>query len=185
MLNTKTLLAGVAAIATGAAIATAALAQPAAPAPAKPAMAGHGMAGHGMKGPEAGRDHAAHLRAILQLRPNQEAALTAFLAAMKPDHGRMMKMAHAERPKTTPERLAAMESRMAEHHAQMRTRIEATRRFYDQLDAAQKRAFDELPPMMGHGKGMRRMHETHKGAGAMGGHAGHGESAHEKGKPGV
>ena len=42
-----------------------------------------------------------------------------------------------------------MEARMTEHEAAMKTRIAATKRFYDQLDPAQKRAFDELPLMMG------------------------------------
>ena len=31
----------------------------------------------------------------------------------------------------------------------MKTQIAATKRFYDQLDPAQKSAFDELPLMMG------------------------------------
>jgi len=47
------------------------------------------------------------------------------------------------------QKLARMEARMTEHEAAMKTRIAATKRFYDQLDPAQKRAFDELPLMMG------------------------------------
>ena len=98
-----------------------------------------------------GVNQAEHLRAILQLKPAQEPALTAYLAAMHPkgDHERMMKMGGEGRPKTTPEKLARMEARMTEHEAAMKTRIAATKRFYDQLDPAQKRAFDELPLMMG------------------------------------
>ena len=96
-------------------------------------------------------DQAEHLRAILQLKPAQEPALTAYLEAMRPkdDHDRMMKMGGEGRPKTTPEKLARMEARMNEHEAAMKTRIAATKRFYDQLDPAQRRAFDELPLMMG------------------------------------
>lgn len=98
-----------------------------------------------------GVNQAEHLRAILQLKPAQEQALTAYLEAMHPagDHERMMKMGDEGMPKTTPEKLARMEARMNEHEAAMKTRIAATKRFYDQLDPAQKRAFDELPLMMG------------------------------------
>jgi hypothetical protein len=113
-------------------------------------------------------DRAEHLRAILQLKPAQEAALTAYLEAMHPkgDHDGMMRMRGEARPKTTPEKLARMEAHMTEHEAAMKTRIAATRRFYEQLDPAQKRAFDELPlmmggppmPMMG---GMKVMHHPH------------------------
>jgi hypothetical protein len=119
-------------------------------------------------------DQAEHLRAILQLKPAQEPALTAYLAAMHPkgDHDRMMKMGGEGRPKTTPEKLARMEARMTEREAAMKTRIAATKRFYDQLDPAQKRAFDELPlmmggppmPMMG---GMKIMHHPHPPAPPM------------------
>jgi hypothetical protein len=105
-----------------------------------------------------GAGHAEHLRAILQLKPGQDAALTAYLAAMHPqhDHEQMMRMHGEGRSKSTPERLAQMEARMAEHEAAMKSKIAATRRFYDQLDPAQKRAFDELPLMMG-GPGMPMM----------------------------
>ena len=113
-------------------------------------------------GPER-RDPAAHLRAILQLKPAQEPALTAFLASMKPPEGGMMRISMDRRggpagapgaaappapPRTTPERLALAEKALADHTAIMRGRLDATRKFYDQLDAGQKRAFDELGPMM-------------------------------------
>jgi periplasmic protein CpxP/Spy len=105
---------------------------------------------------EMGARHAEHLKAILQLKPSQEAALAAYIEATKPDHARMMQMHQQARPKTTPERLAAEEKRLTERLAAGRARIEATRKFYDQLDPAQKRAFDALPAMhgpmmMGHG----------------------------------
>ena len=112
-------------------------------------------------------DQAEHLRAILQLKPAQEPALTAYLAAMHPqgDRDRMTKMRGEGRPKTTPEKLARMEARMNEHQAAMKTRIAATKRFYEQLDPAQKRAFDELPLMMGGPPMMRGgtkiMHHPH------------------------
>jgi hypothetical protein len=103
------------------------------------------------RGDDMGADRAEHLRAILQLKPGQDAALNAYLEAMRPTggHERMMRMHGEGRAKSTPERLAQMEARMAEHEAAMRSKIAATKRFYDQLDPAQKRAFDELPLMMG------------------------------------
>lgn len=99
-------------------------------------------------------DMAEHLRTMLQLKPGQEGALQAFVAAVKPpqDHEHMMQMAdHDEHARTTLERLAEMEKHMAEHQAQAHARIEATRRFYNQLEPSQKKVFDEMPMlMMGH-----------------------------------
>jgi hypothetical protein len=91
------------------------------------------------------RDPAEHLRNALQLRPNQEAALTSYLAAVHPQHSMMM--LHTDDhdgPKTTPERLAEMEKMLAEHDTMVRAHITATRTFYNQLDAGQKKAFDEM-----------------------------------------
>src|SRR5665213_240007 len=79
------------------------------------------------------RDPAEHLRNALQLRPNQEAALTAYLAALHPQHGAMT-MVHTDDhdgPKTTPERLADEEKTLAEHDARVRAHIAATRTFYN------------------------------------------------------
>ena len=100
-------------------------------------------------------DPAAHLRAILQLKPAQEPALTAFLAAMRPAAPQLTPANTAATPRTTPERLALAEKRLADRTAQAHARLDATRRFYDQLDAGQKRAFDELGPMMMDGPGGR------------------------------
>ncbi|WP_374472091.1 Spy/CpxP family protein refolding chaperone [Phenylobacterium sp.] len=113
------------------------------------------------------RDRSEHLRNILQLRPNQEAALNAYLEAMTPktDHLVRFDREDGEARRTTPERLAEMEQRLAEREAQGRARIEATRRFYAQLDERQKKAFDELPLMMGPGHfGPGAMHIVHRGA---------------------
>ncbi|WP_309605117.1 Spy/CpxP family protein refolding chaperone [Phenylobacterium sp.] len=110
----------------------------------------HMMMRHDMMRP--GGDPAEHLRTMLQLKPGQEAALTAFLAATLPrrDQGQRMEMAEHDGAATTPQRLAEMEKHMAEHTAAMHIRIEATRRFYDQLEPSQKKVFDALPmPMMG------------------------------------
>lgn len=160
-----------AACALYAAAGAAAFAQPTPAAPHAPGE--HGKHHMGMRH-ERGehRDPTAHLRAILQLKPGQEAALTAFVAAMKPpEHGRqgMTHMADGKppAPKTTPERLAMMDKMMSEHMAKAHARLEAIRTFYNQLDPAQKKAFDELPlPTMGGHRGgpmghmqmMRTMH---------------------------
>jgi hypothetical protein len=87
---------------------------------------------------------------MLQLKPSQEAALAAYLAAIKPehDHEHLVEMSDHE-AKTTPQRLAEMEAEMARHTAAMHARVEATRRFYDQLEPSQKKVFDELPMLMG------------------------------------
>lgn len=99
-------------------------------------------------------DHEERLKNLLQLRPSQEPALKAFIEATKPKHDHVVRLDAASERKTTPERLAEMEQRLAEQQAQGRARIEATRAFYAQLDASQKKAFDELPLMMApHGFG--------------------------------
>lgn len=98
-------------------------------------------------------DMGEHLRTMLQLKPSQEAALTTYLAAVKTDHmhEHMSRMAdHDEKgqAKTTTERLADMEKRMAESQAEAHARIEATRKFYAQLEPSQKKVFDEMPMLM-------------------------------------
>jgi hypothetical protein len=95
-------------------------------------------------------DQAEHLRTMLQLKPSQEPALAAYLAAVKPAHGHehIVEMSSRGDARTTPERLAEMETHMAEQAAQGHARIEATRKFYAQLEPSQKKVFDELPMLM-------------------------------------
>ncbi|MDB5499037.1 MAG: hypothetical protein JWP28_3068 [Phenylobacterium sp.] len=95
-------------------------------------------------------DAAEHLRTMLQLKASQEPALAAYLAAVKPahEHEHMVEMSDHHDAKTTPQRLAEMEAQMAAHTAAMHVRIEATKRFYDQLEPSQKKVFDELPMLM-------------------------------------
>jgi hypothetical protein len=107
------------------------------------------------------RDPAEHLRNALQLRPNQEAALTAYIAALHPQHHAMM--LHAEDragPTTTLDRLADEERMLADHDARVRAQIAATRAFYNQLDAGQKKAFDEMEGS-GHMGMMQQIHFVH------------------------
>ena len=97
-----------------------------------------------------GRHGEEHLKDILQLRPEQEPALRAYLEASKrdrPSH-KMVKFEEGADQRSTLERLAEMETHLAEQQAAMKARIEATRAFYAQLDAKQKKAFDAVPMMM-------------------------------------
>jgi hypothetical protein len=96
-----------------------------------------------------------HLKDILQLRPEQEPALKAFLEATKSDGPRhhVVKFDKDTPEKSTAERLAEMEAKADEHHAAMKKRIAATRTFYAQLDARQKKAFDAMPMLMMAGPG--------------------------------
>ena len=84
------------------------------------------------------------LRAILQLRPAQEPALKSYLAALDEVNHRMKALA-GPTPATMPERVARMQHIMAEGKSAMDVVADATRRFYTQLDAGQKRALDALP----------------------------------------
>jgi hypothetical protein len=99
--------------------------------------------------------HAERLRALLQLRPEQEPALRAFIAAMQPSPEQMqrrMTERDEARTLTTPERLDRMQARLGERQAAFARRADAIKRFYAQLTPAQQRAFDALP-LPHHGMG--------------------------------
>ena len=131
-----------AAFALYAAMGAAAFAQP-----GPPPGPGHNVM---MRAPESAAERAGKLRDLLQLKPAQEPALQAFVGALDSARQAMGPPGGAPQamPATTPERLARMQEMMARHQAAANAMIEATRRFYDQLDPAQKRAFDAMPPMM-------------------------------------
>ena len=96
-----------------------------------------------------GKDQAEHLRTMLQLKPSQEAALATYLAAVRPNHPEhIVEMSDRRDAKTTPERLAEMDARLNEQTTEAHARIEATRKFYDQLEPSQRKVFDELPMRM-------------------------------------
>jgi protein CpxP len=100
--------------------------------------------------------HAKALHAILNLRPDQEAAFQAFQAAMTPparEHHDHMDHAAAG-AMTTPQRLDRMADRMAKHEAEFRRRAEAIKSFYAALSPEQQRAFDAMPMMQGGDHGM-------------------------------
>ena len=143
----------------------------------------HGMrmdpAQHQARMQEHAQRRAARLRAVLQLRADQEPALQAFLTSMRPPEGMGMR-GHGPGHRmgrgdtlTTPQRLDRQAQMMAEHQRLATARADAIRRFYGQLTQTQQAAFDALPPrMMGHGgpRGMR---------------GGHGMRGHGMGGPGM
>jgi hypothetical protein len=158
------------ALALYAATGAAAFAQPAPPAGAKPMAHGPGGPMMGQRGGDPA-ERAAKLRDLLQLKPAQEPALQAYLQALGSARQGMTPGDDATWPKTTPERLARMQQMMAQHQAAMTAMMDATRRFYDQLDPAQKRAFDALPMRMGPGMGpMGGGMGPRRGPGGPGGH---------------
>lgn len=141
--------------------ASASLAQPAPPTGPAPAD------GRGWQRPDPAQmaqRRAERLRAVLQLRPEQEPALRAYVDALRPDPAKMERR-RAERTQaaqlTTPQRLDRMQARMAERQAQFARKADATKRFYAQLSPAQQRAFDAL-------------HQERGGWHGRGGHGGHG-----------
>ncbi len=125
-------------------------------------MAGHPLAmmSHGKPAdPEA---HARHLRDVLQLRPDQDSALKAYVEATAPQ-----KMADAmmwdskddgdDKPLTTPQRLDRQAAHMARMAETFQKRASATKAFYAALSPSQQKAFDALGPHAG-GPRMRIQH---------------------------
>jgi hypothetical protein len=115
--------------------------------------------------------HAKALHAILNLRPDQEAAFQAFQAAMTPQPGQRHE--HKDRgamdAMTTPQRLDRMADRMARRQAEFQRRAEAIKAFYSALSPEQQRAFDAMPMMMGGGhRGMGHGDHGPMGHGPMG-----------------
>jgi len=155
-------------LAVGAAILASGLAAGAQAQPA-PAQPQRGMMGHDPA--EMAARHAEHLRAVLQLRPDQEPALKALIAAMAPPadmRERMQERREEMAGLTTPQRLDRMQARMAEHQAAFARRADAIRRFYAQLTPAQQKSFDALPPMHGRGMGGMGKGPGGRGHGMMG-----------------
>ena len=126
------------------------------------------------------------LHDALAVRPDQEAAWQAFVAARRPPEGergpgmrRPGGPDQAQQPElTTPQRLDKLQARMAERQQRMTQRIDATRRFYAALDPRQQKAFDALSHMDRGGMGgFGHRHGGHDGGwgagGGWGGRGGH------------
>jgi len=109
-------------------------------------------------------DRSGQLSDILQLRPDQEPALKAFLDVTRKDDDRRDRMVTFQRDadRTTLERLDEMQARMADQQADASRRIAAIKAFYGQLDAKQKKAFDALPMLMMVGPSMGPMVIPHR-----------------------
>jgi hypothetical protein len=115
-------------------------------------------------------EQAQRLSALLNLRPDEQPALQAFLAAMTParhehEHDGPPP-GGAQAQLTTPQRLDRMADRMAKHEAEFHQRADAIRTFYSALSADQQKAFDAMPMgMMGdHQRGGRgEQHGHHDG----------------------
>lgn len=138
-------------------------------------------------------EHQAKLKAELKLKPEQEAAWTAFVAgtAHGPRMGGRDGAQHAEMAKlTTPERLDKMMAMHAERSAEMAKRMEATKTLYAKLTPEQQKTFDAQgmggfqrtgmkrggEHRMGHqGHGMHKGEGKGKGEG-MGKHSMHGDA---------
>jgi len=85
----------------------------------------------------------AQLKQALQLRPEQEPAWLAFVARTAPTARPDRSMNRADHTAwTTPERLEHMQAQLAQRHAEMTRRIEATRSFYTALSPEQQQVFD-------------------------------------------
>lgn len=159
----------IAAAALLAGLGLAASAQTAPPAP--PAAPGAPMMQRGPGGPGMDRMHEHmqqrvaqrmnRLKEALRITPQQEGAWTAWTNSMRPaqrpqrpDIGEIARM-------TTPERIDRMKQVRAQRIAEQDRRGEATKAFYNALNADQKRVFDQLTlqrfgghgGMRGHGHG--------------------------------
>ena len=112
---------------------------------------------------------AERLRTVLQLRPEQEPALKAFVSATAPNPDRMRERRAARGEAgalTTPQRLDRQAARLAERQKAFAARADATKRFYAQLSPSQQKAFDALKPT-----GKRGHKGGHRGGGRHGARA--------------
>lgn len=142
--------------------ATTAMAQPPGPPPGPPAeMKAHHEA---MR-----KQHIEDLKIVLRLRPDQEPALAAFMAAHEPR--KFTRKLPAPGSLTTPQRLEEMAKVEAEMDAHQKAHREALGKFYAALSPEQQKVFDALHRLKGHGPGGHgeRRFMIHGGPGGHGG----------------
>ena len=103
-------------------------------------------------------ERAKRLAEALQLRPDQDGALHAYLNALKPPHdmdgdhmGAAGKGHDDMAAMTTPDRLDHMLAHFDKMRERMVARVAATKAFYAQLSADQQKAFDAMGGGFGHG----------------------------------
>lgn len=129
-----------------------------------PGMGGPGMGGMRMRQMDPAK-HAQHLRDVLQLRPDQEGALQAFIAATAPPKD-MPPMPDMDKAMTTPERMDMMLAMLDRHRAELARHVAAVKAFYAQLSPSQQKAFDALhDEMMGGMGGGERIRIIRRGPG--------------------
>lgn len=137
------------------ACATAALAQPAGPPPGGPEirMMRHGGPPEEMKAHMEAmkKQHMDDLKTVLRLRPDQEAALAAFMASHEPQ--RMEMKMPDPKAMTTPQRLEEMSKHEEAMRAAHAKRREALAKFYAALSPDQQKVFDALHRLQSHGGG--------------------------------
>lgn len=114
------------------------------------------------------------LHDVLNLRPDQDAALGALIEALTPpprDDGAKAGDVHKEMVSlTTPERLDRLAAHMADHQAAFQRRAVAIKQFYAALSPEQQRAFDALPGLIRHDHhmGLGHGHDDGRGMGCHG-----------------
>ena len=135
--------------------------------PAAPAERQHGHGHEGKHDPakraERMQQRLADLKQKLRLAPNQEAAWSIFTTAMQPaQRARLDRDAVARM--STPERIDHLRTLRDERNAEMDRRGQATKAFYGQLSAEQKKTFDdETLRMFSHRHGRGGMGGKHHG----------------------
>ncbi|HYF18623.1 MAG TPA: Spy/CpxP family protein refolding chaperone [Ramlibacter sp.] len=92
------------------------------------------------------------LKQKLQLSPGQESAWSSFANAMRPNPNRQRPDREAIARMATPDRIDHMRALRNERIAEMDRRADATKAFYNQLTAEQKKTFDAETARRGHGK---------------------------------
>jgi periplasmic protein CpxP/Spy len=92
------------------------------------------------------------LKQKLQLGAGQESAWTSFANAMRPNPNRQRPDREAIARMTTPDRIDHMRALRNERIAEMDRRADATKVFYHQLSAEQKKTFDAETMRRGPGK---------------------------------
>ena len=103
------------------------------------------------------------LKVVLRIRPDQEAAWSAYQQATQERPPRPE--ARPDRDATTPQRLAALEQRLAAREGALRARIKATLDLYAALSPEQQKVFDALQQLRGRGMGARRFGPPGRGWG--------------------
>ena len=118
-------------------------------------------------------------KTVLQIKPEQQGAWTAFTAAMQPSSAMMAarQQMHADMATlTTPQRIDKMQAMRTQRAAEMDKKATAVKTFYAALTPEQQKAFDAISQKrggMGGGRGGMG-HHGHEGGGMGQGMGGYG-----------